>query len=84
MKIIKNQLFILFLLFAFGGTAQKNKESAVKTPKPTEEEKLQAEVNKKLYVMPKGSIYLLNYEKLLLNEISKYDFGKNSKGYAIL
>lgn len=46
-----------------------------------EQEKI--EVNKKLYVIPQDSIVLLNYETLLLNKSTEYDFGTNTKGDAI-
>ena len=66
----KNIISFLSLLSAFFVAAQDlNKEKIA--------------VNKKLYIIPSDSIHLLRYEKLLLNEVAKYDFGKNSSGIAI-
>lgn len=66
----KNIISFLLLLSAFFVAGQDLSKEKI-------------EVNRKLYTIPSDSFYLLRYEKLLLNEVAKYDFGKNSSGIAI-
>lgn len=73
-KIILTLFSVFFTFFVFG-----QEEETKKVAYPT----ALKNVNKKLYSIPVDSDYLINYEKILLNETSKYFSNTKNNSIAI-